>query len=128
MIKLFRSWKRVMNYLRQGYANYIGVGLNLANSIMLVKGLFFQEVSIWIIAPAVLLLVVPITTVVGRWDYRKGTYPELAEIGAKNSEPSRDIHLALIMLAKQNIPEEDYKIIYNRLTRWLKENEKEMVG
>lgn len=92
------AWKRMVNYLKWGYANYIGITLTMANSIMLIKGFFFSDVPIWIIGPAILSIIIPITTIIGKWDYEQGTYPELQKVSAKNSPPTMVTYNALTVL------------------------------
>jgi hypothetical protein len=101
-------WKRGVNYLKWGYANYIGISLTMANSIMLIKGFFFTEVPIWIIGPAILAVIIPITASIGKWDYKKGTFPELQKISSKNSPPTIDSFRALYVILK-SLPDSEEK-------------------
>lgn len=79
-----------INYMKWGYTNYVALFLGIFNTILLVKGFFFSEISLWIILPAILIPFALVILAVGRWDFKKGLYPSASEIGIKNSPPARD--------------------------------------
>jgi hypothetical protein len=114
-----KAWKRLFNYLKWGYSNYVGVAIAIGNTIMLLKGLFFQEVSIFIIAPTIIISIVIVTSTIGWWDYHKGTYPELAIISTMNSPPAVDSYKAMLFLL-ESLPESEARNErINNLKRWV---------
>ena len=114
-----KSWKKGLNYLKWGYANYINVASSFTSNIILVHSiLLHNKVPYIILIPVFLSLVVPLTMGLGKWDYGKGSFPEWAKINAKNSPPARDMYRALYYILKDVEENEEIKELKLRLKEW----------
>lgn len=113
-----------INYMKWGYTNYIALFLGIFNTILLVKGFFFSEISLWIILPAILIPFALVILAVGRWDFKKGLYPSASEIGIKNSPPSRDLYrvmntIFIGMINDKQIPNtKENQDLIEKMRRW----------
>ncbi len=113
-------WKCSVNYMKWGYANYVGIALSLVTIVTVVKGFLFPNTSIFLKGPVVLVIVIPLTISIGKWDYRRGTYPELAEISTTNSEPAKDSYRALLAILNSLPDNEEVEQVRCNVKRWIK--------
>lgn len=116
---LSRFWKRAMNYWREGYSTYISAIVQVTTNIMVLQSTLLSQFPIWLVASLFLSLFLPITAGIGKWNYKRGTYPELAEICTKSSEPAKDSYRAFLIIL-ESLPEtEEINHVKENIRRWI---------
>ena len=102
------SWVlRCWTYFRRGHSVYLVFLMSFLNFIVIQYRLVVQNIPIlyktlprlWIFTIVLLATYIPIATIIGWLDYKKGSVPTDRALGAKASPWVRDLAKALMLIA-----------------------------
>jgi len=101
--RVLRCW----TYFRRGHSVYLVFLMSFLNFIVIQYRLVVQNIPIlyktlprlWIFTIVLLATYIPIATIIGWLDYKKGSVPTDRALGAKASPWVRDLAKALMLIA-----------------------------
>ncbi len=118
--RLLRYWA----YFRRGYGVYLAFAISFINSVAIQYYLLIQEVpflqvlfkNLYIFIIVFLVTYIPLATIIGWVDYKRGSVPVDTAIGARASPYAKDMARAIILLAEGKNEE-----VVKLMKKWAKE-------
>lgn len=101
-----RIW-RLLTFFKRGYGAWVSYVFGLANFIVLQYSLLITNVpllsglfsSVWVFLCVFVVVVLPVTVLVGFWDYKRGSVPVENSVATLASPYNTDLAYAICLLA-----------------------------